>query len=159
MRSQIALTSMVTIAEMCSRGLLVMAGMTPEDFKKLTGSAPWLGADRNRICQHFYGVLFGTTDAIGLDRFKLPAEWIAGGIAMFVHPTNLVAACKYFENNGTAESLMAGSEVESVTASRLLSLVLGCKSDPNAGKFKILFERNTGLSLEDKINTQTEKKV
>lgn len=152
MNVNVALKCMSLLASQAQRDSLSIAGLTPEDFHKVVADIAWIGSDRQRITQHFEALLVGTIDALGLPRFRMPAEWIAAGIAMFVADVNIHTACKFFEKSPTVDELARGSEYDVATSSQLFALTLLLKSDPIRSSARALWDKKVGYALTKPIN-------
>ncbi|AJK28215.1 putative minor capsid protein [Eel River basin pequenovirus] len=157
---EVAKSAMSVIANQANVGHLSNCGLSQEDFKKVTGSAPWAATDRNHVMRAFTSLLYGTLDAIGLPRFTLPAEYIAAGIVMFVHPTNAIPACRFFERNPSADDLGRGvDEVDHVTAKQLMGLVVQLYADNAKTSAVALFEKNTKLKIAQATEVEEEETI
>jgi hypothetical protein len=149
MQYTVARGAMKMIAQMGRVGQLETMGISEDDFERVTGKTPWLGTDRNRITQSLNAMLCGTLDALSIPRFEMPAEYVSAGIALFVDPINVHSACRFMENIPTAQALGRGAdESEICTARQLFALVVQLVGDPERSVAKVLFERNTKISLD-----------
>jgi len=150
MQYKVARSAMSFIAMEARNGSLESLGVTREDFNKLTSHSPWLGTDRNRMMLTLNSLLSSTMDVIGVPRFQKPAEYVAAGIALFVAPTNVQAACRFMENIPTAESLgRAIDRPDVVQSQQLFSLVVQLIGDPESSHAKHLFEKNTTIRIQN----------
>ena len=130
-------------------------GITSDDWTLATGNRPWIGQDRTRVKRILEVLTFGTIDVIGLPRFEVSAEYLAAVLAMFVHPTNILPACRWMEGIGSAENdmLAAGHSsdpphgVETVHARQLFALVLALWEDSASEGFRVQFEKRVGIKL------------
>lgn len=151
---EIANSGMQLLANLGQAGMLESSGVSREDFKRLVSPLPWLSPDRNRMTATLHTMIVGSTDALGLPRFPLPAEYIAAGIVMFVSPTNIHAACTYMARSHDAETMarqINNSQValpEPVNPERLFALVVQLYGSTSRSAARVLFEKNTGLSLD-----------
>lgn len=84
--------------------------LTEEDFDFLTQDKPWIGVERTRARQVVEACVYGTLDYLGFPRFAVPAEFVAGAIAHFVHPANMMTASVIMEGVEWAENIVAGIE-------------------------------------------------
>ncbi|AXF53133.1 MAG: hypothetical protein [Microviridae sp.] len=84
--------------------------LTEEDFEFLTSNKPWIGVERTRARQVVEACVYGTLDYLGFPRFAVPAEFVAGAIAHFVNPVNVMTACVVMEGVEWAENIVAGVE-------------------------------------------------
>lgn len=142
------------IASGASGGSLDSIGISQEDWKLVTGDKPWMGADRARVVRTLTALVHGAVDAVGVERFDLPAEWIAGVIAVFVAPGNVMSASRMMSGVlATTESMAQGETVmDEVTPSQLFSLIGQAYSD-DLGSFKAKFNS----ACEQKIEHATTK--
>ena len=92
-----SMASMKFLATQGSIGHLAAIGVTDDDFNLVTGSQPWNPSNRQKVYQILGLLMHGSCDVLGVPRFKLPAEFIAGAIALFVHPNNAQQACFLFD--------------------------------------------------------------
>ena len=148
MQLKVAMGAMRFIANMFKEGSVESLGITQEDFKQLSSEVPWLSSDRNRMSYVLGSLLSSTMDAISVPRFEMPAEYVAAGIAVFVAPMNVHAACRFMERSGTAQELSRGVEsIEPVGARQLYALVVQLVTDPESSYAKVLFEKRTGIAI------------
>jgi len=154
MQLTVARGAMRMIANMGTAGHLESIGLSEDDFNKVTGKLPWLGTDRNRMTQALNTLLTTTLDVLGIPRHTLCAEYVAAGIALFVHPVNAHVACRFMENAPSAMALGRGAdEAEICSSKQLFALVVQLVADPERSHARILFERNTGIIL-DKVTKE-----
>jgi hypothetical protein len=103
-------------------------GIPLADLELLTQEAPWHSAAyRRRIRSAIEGVLWGALDSLGLHRVELPAELIAGWIAILVAPPNWATACTFFDQPQTTDSLIRAPEEQplaGLTPARLYAMVV-----------------------------------
>jgi len=159
MQYQVARGTMSLLAQMGKNGQLDTLGISEDDFEKLNGQTPWIASDRNRVTQTLDALLCGTMDVIGVPRFQLPAEYIAGGIALFVAPINTHVACRFMEKVPSAEALGRGvDEAETCTAKQIFALVIQLLADPINSHAKHLWEKNTTLKIERAVKTEKANK-
>ncbi|AXH72375.1 MAG: hypothetical protein [Microviridae sp.] len=97
--------------------------LTEDDLSFVTGSTPWISTDRSRARRCVEAVCYGTVDVVGLPRVSLPAEFIAGAIATYVHPVNIQSACAIMEGAEFSENVINGVE-RPLKASELFSFTL-----------------------------------
>src|SRR5258708_26910098 len=60
--------------------------LTEDDFDFLTSNTVWIATDRSRARRCVEACVYGTLDFVGYPRFPAPVEFIAAGIAYYVHP-------------------------------------------------------------------------
>lgn len=146
---QIAKGSMSILCKGAGTGDIERYGISPEEFKKVTGPAPWGIDDRDVVEKVLEVIQYGIMDMQRLPRFDVPAEYKAGVIAMIVHPVNLMAACRFMEVSDSQAQLSKpdGEGSDPVRAARLFSLVLGLVNDSHTDACKGIFEKRTGLAI------------
>jgi len=145
---KVAAGAMQMIANMGKLGHLALIGISQSDYDKATGATPWSTEDRNKVVQTLKALMFGATDTLGFPRFRLPAEYVAAAIVMFVHPYNSRYACLALEKSSSpADKLSKGDDSEDVSASQLFSLVVELYADPTSSSAQAQFAQKTGLAL------------
>lgn len=150
MQYKVCAGAMLVIAQMFEKADLNTLGVSVVDFKKVSGPNVWSATDRSKMAFIMNSLLSSTINIIGCAPFQLPAEFIAAGIALWVHPINIHAACRFMERVATAESLGRGIENgDLVKAQQLFALIIQLKSDPDTSHAVVLFERNTGIRMSD----------
>lgn len=97
--------------------------LTAEDFDFLTRDRIWSLAEKKKARRCIDAITFGSLDASGLPSFKVPAEFTAGVIAYFVHPSNMMIACSFMEGATTVDSL-ATNRKDSVSAEQMFALCI-----------------------------------
>src|SRR5260370_2691156 len=63
--------------------------LTEVDFDFLTSNKVWIATDRSRALRCVEACLYGTLDFVGYPRFPAPVEFIAAGIAYYLHPLHI----------------------------------------------------------------------
>ena len=126
-----------------------------QDRKLLVGKQVWLMSDRDRIQRALDAVCVGALDAVGLPRFSLPAEYVAGAIAVCVHPVNYQVACHVAADRIPSRPVeQESSEDEPVfgalSARQLFALVLQAAADAPA--FRAAWIKRVDKSLEAVAN-------
>lgn len=158
----VAKRAMSMIANQGRFGHLDTIGISIDDFNKVIGDTPWLGSDRNRVTVALNTLLSGVLDAAGVERFNLPAEWVAAAIAVFVSPINIQLACRYVERPGGASDLGRGvDEFDRCSAQQLFALIVQFHGSNEWAEARQQFERNTKLKLDEmkkESNMKEEKK-
>lgn len=144
----ITIGAMKTIANSGYRGHLQSLGITEADYKKFVGSGQWIAADRGRMSQVLSALLYGATDALGMPRFELPAEYVAAGIAVWVSGVNMSLACEWAPNSGEAAQLARSGFFEKPTTKQLFALVQMALAEKDASEFRALFEKNVGIAID-----------
>ena len=120
-KTDIRYTATLTALKMAgSNGFI---NLTENDFEFLTQDSCWIGSDRARGRMCIEGAVYGSLDYLGLPRFAVPAEIVAGVIAYFVHPSNYMYAAHVMEGCEWSENLIAGIE-RSLSARDIFAHVL-----------------------------------
>ena len=83
------LTAMTTIAD--GSGIAYF-NATEAAREALERNSQWLPAERRTVESALQQAISGTQDALGLEQVKVPAEFAAAAIAMFVKPINWMAS-------------------------------------------------------------------
>lgn len=152
MQLEIGKGAMTLMADGEANGAIEGIGITPTQFKTVTGSTPWVGKDREQVVRILNAMIGGTIDVIGLLRFEVPAEYVAACIAMFVHPGNVMVACRWMEGGSENQELARDGEAggtEKCTASQLFALVLMMREDGECVTHaQGQFEKRTKLAFE-----------
>jgi len=84
--------------------------LTADDYNFLTRPEPWLSTDRNRAGRCIEACIYGTLDYVGFSRFSVPAEFVSGVIAFYVHPVNVLSACHIMEGANYTQDIINGVE-------------------------------------------------
>lgn len=158
MNLDVALGCMRTISNIGKEGFLDGIGISRGDFDRCVGEATWMSVDRNRMTTTLGNLMHAGVDALGLPRFNLPAEWIAGAVSMFVHPTNTMAACTFMSVQGTAKDMAAGAGIMPCSVEQLFSIVCLLNSNESRDGIRQQFEKKTKLALEKVAPTIAPKK-
>jgi len=151
---EVARSGMRFLANLGRAGMLENSGISHADFERLVDAVPWAASERNRMTQCLQTVIEGSVDALGLERFPLPAEYRAAGIAMFVHPCNVHAACRFMANAPSTDDLARESQISASSprrgadADQLFALCQMLFSDDVRNSARVLFQKNTGLAIE-----------
>jgi len=147
----VAICTMRMLCTMGTKGYLDSIRVTKAEFDKFTGPDPWLPPDRNSMSQVLHTLLSASCDSMLLNRFSLPAEFVAAGIATFVSGINIQPACIFAEQLPvyTAEDMGRGlSSPQSCTAKQIFALVVQLFDSPARNAARAQFEKLTGLALE-----------
>ncbi len=104
-------------------------GISKDDFELVTGDQSWIGIDRPRVTAVLNAVTHGTLDVLGLPRIEVPAEYRAACIACFVAPCNIHVACRWMESGVAAADIVAGGQLEPVSARQLFVLCCQLSGD------------------------------
>ena len=128
-------------------------GITKTDYDVVTGPTKWVASQRTIVTKTLDALLYGVMDLVGVPRFECPAEYISAGIAMFVHPTNVQAGCRWMEG-GTKVDTLALDEAEAggtrvpCKAPQLFALVLKIQENSTElDDYKARFEKKSGLAM------------
>src|SRR5260370_38512100 len=70
---------------------------TEDDFAFLTSNKVWIATDGSRARRCVEACVYGTLDFVGYPRFPAPIEFIAAGIAYYVHPVNIQRPCFFMK--------------------------------------------------------------
>ncbi len=148
--------AMISLASGSASGSLSSLGLQESDLKLVTGDIPWAANQRTSVTRTLDSLMFGTMDILGLPRFMVPAEYVAAVIVMFVHPSNLLVACRYMESgNPTADALgnpsNSSGNKEVVDATQLFSLCCQLADNSIVATCRSQFENRTKLSIVAQI--------
>src|SRR5205085_5269883 len=77
--------------------------LTEDDFDFLTSNKVWIATDRSRARRWVEACVYGTLDFVGYPRFPAPVEFIAAGIAYYVHPINIQRSKEQFSRNAETD--------------------------------------------------------
>lgn len=142
--------AMKSIAEGSPTSLEEM-GLIPTDIEKLTADISWRNNERVKIQRILENVLHASVDQMGINRFELPAEYVAAGIGMFVHPCNQMKACVWMEGGKSAAQLGSNSTIDSISstvkAPQLFALLVGMNSNDEAKQFQQQFKTRVGIAI------------
>ena len=124
-------------------------GVNVEELQEVTGAKPWNHLARNRVRRVLDAVGQGIMDVVGTPRFELPAEYMAAVITSFVHPTNIMVACRWMESGRPGVVLQTGSaeQVEPVSPAQLFALCCGLLEDDGGEKLRAQFEKRVRGAL------------
>lgn len=126
-------------------------GINQDDFNKTTGDAVWMSADKPVAVRTLQQLAFGVMDAQSLPRFDMPAEYLAGIIALYVNPANWFAACGWLSGEMLSVDLAArGENPERFDPSRLYALVLLASSE-DLDQFCSVFGKATKKKLDQAV--------
>lgn len=126
--------------------VLQTLGITQTAFEVLSGPIPWVGGQLHSNRQTLDTLIYGSLEIGGIDRFPLPAEFIAANIAHYISPCNIMQACKMVEGPRSMVDLATENiEAERMSASQLFAIVMQIKTI-DMSNFKVNFERKTKIS-------------
>jgi hypothetical protein len=105
-------------------------GITADDMNLLRQQSQWMVAHKRQVIGALDALIYSSVDAVGLNRYELPAEYIAAIIGAFVAPANVQIACSWLEQHAKTgkpiHDLANGYDAESlpsVRAPQLFALV------------------------------------
>jgi len=146
MKYEIAKRAMSLVAQ-ASTGVFESLGISRKDFDTVTGAIPWLATDRVRVRAVLDTMIYASVDLIGVPRFELCAEYIAAALGIFVHPVNLMVACRFMEGSSQAEVLSQDSLADPVTARQLHALVIRLHTSESAISAREQFSDAVGVKI------------
>ena len=151
LRIETALGAMRLVAETDYASLVHAWGITEEDYKAITGPVLWLPERRERLRAVMHQFASGVMDLCGVQRFEMPAEFMAAVIAVFVHPTNTLPACVIFDRPRSAYDIRGENMNEAVSPSLLFSLVCDIYYSSDGIAIKASFEKNVGRAIQKSL--------
>lgn len=154
---KVARGAMEMLAQAGRAGFLALVGISQDDFNVATGDTPWIGSQRNRVVQTLKSMMFLTTDNLGFPRFRLPAEYVAGAISIWVSPVNCHSACHSLAYTPSAQDLASGKgtqQLDECTPEQLFALCVQLYADPVSSSARALFESKTSLNIDRAILQQ-----
>ena len=107
----------------------------PEDrIDTVTQEAFWAPRAVNKqvIRETIEGMILGSLDIHGIQRFSISAELTAAFIAAHVAPVNLAIACSLWGNPETQQSLMRNEDTKVVNDSTLFALASALQANEPA---------------------------
>jgi len=134
-------------------------GINDQEWKQLTGGAPWKGKERPVIERLIKHLIFGMLDLQGLPRFEVPAELIAGIGITFIRANNWWAFASWVGGFADATQLgnYDGSRVGSIeglekcTPSQIFALMLELNSNEHIDQLTRRFREKTGMAIESTL--------
>ena len=151
---QVVKSAMTALAKGTATGPLQNLGLLPQELELVTGNIPWKASERNQVSKALHTLMYSTQDALGLQRFEVPAEYVAATIAMFVSPTNIMVACSWMEADLLSASAIGNPHLESINrneirAAQLFALVLQMLQDcETIDTCKAQFEARVNMSID-----------
>jgi len=153
---RIAIACMRSVTAQVRAGYLDALCVGKDDFDKFISNSMWIAEDRPRMRSVMDTLCNGTIDMLGLDRIRVPAEYIAATIAFYVHPINWHVACRFGERANVSADLTRGIEsAKGCSASQLLALVLELSEVPETTQGHALFRRATEMMLPAMLENDT----
>lgn len=155
LRLETAIASIQIVLNMNFIDQVLAMGTTEQDYKLLVGSKPWTADDKYRIVRMLETIMSNMVAKLGLPAFRLPAEYCAACITMFVHPANFFAACSWIPKSTSTQELCEfqgrpGEEdtgLETVTPSKLFALCIALRSENRVDNLARRFMEKTGKEL------------
>ena len=143
-----ALGAMRIVARSDYVQLLQIMGISEDDMKLVSGKVVWTQHERPRVRQVLDQLACGVLDVVGVERFEMPAEYLAAVIAVFVDPTNTMVACRVFENMRPAEEVLGNvPSGHPVQARVLFVLVAKLYGDRTGHETKQTFQKVINKSM------------
>lgn len=106
--NQVSFIQAVTCMKMKKEEGIV--NLTEADYEFLTRDKMWTYVDRATARRCLEACIYGALDLVGMPRFPAPAEFIAGAIALYVHPCNIQMACSEMGSVPSTDTLTNGLE-------------------------------------------------
>ena len=163
----VCLSSMKMLSKGTATGPLQTLGLLPQELKLVTGDTSWKTSERNQVSKALHTLMYSTMDALGLQRFEVPAEYVAATIAMFVAPSNIMVACDWMQSDLLSASAIGNPNIDSInrnpiTAGQLYAIILQLSEhDAMINSCRNQFEARVGMAIQkpllEKINDATSK--
>ena len=150
----VCLSAMDALCKGTATGPLQTLGLLPNELELVTGNVPWKASERNQVSKSLHTLMYSTQDALGLQRFEVPAEYVAATIAMFVRPANIMVACSWMEADLLSASAIGNPHLESINrneirAAQLFALVLQIlQESATVSSCRAQFEARVGMSID-----------
>lgn len=144
--------SMRVLCESEIQDIVMSLGCTEADWKMVRGSKPWLGKDRPRVVRLLEGCFYGLIDTLGVPRFEVPAEFVAGTITIICHPTNYWVASAWLGNQRSSEDILSEDieGIEEVKPQQIFALCLEAESDEICAHVMQEFNNKVTVKLNKK---------
>lgn len=139
--------------------MLENVGVIPEELNRVVQDVPWSRENVVSVTRTLDSLVFATLDHLALPRFEVPAEYLAGIIAMFVHPVNYMAASNWMQGNINSRTMdLAKGEAsgEKPTSAQLFALVCALCNDGTCQEMGAHWNFKVNKNLKNK-NLQIEK--
>ena len=146
--------AMTALSKGTATGPIQSLGLLPQELELVTGEVPWKANERNIVSKALHTLMYSTQDALGLQRFEVPAEYVAATISMFVHPSNIMVACSWMEADLLSASAIGNPHLESINrneikAAQLFALVLQMLQDcETIDTCRQQFETRVNMSID-----------
>lgn len=118
-------------------------GIQESEWSDYTGHLTWSPDKRYTMQRVFTAVMYGVLQDTGLEPFPLPLEYVAGCLALTVHPANLILACAWFARTSASRDQEIPSQVakpDPVTPSELMAAVFKFYNDETCAEFSRRFD-------------------
>ena len=124
-------------------------GLSNDDWEQLTGNTPWTVSDRPKVSRTLTDLIYASVELLGLPRFRIPAEYVAAVVAVFVAPANIFAASSWVGSDLIAsEDLISGKAASPVGTDEVFALVgVAYANAQQHTEFCNRFEANVGRRL------------
>lgn len=140
--------AMKLLAEASNVELFDTFGMTKDEIRLVLGSNPWIAGNRQVVRKCLDNLCAGVMDTVGVARFEMPAEYVAAVIAGFVHPTNIMIACRWMETQRPIASLWGSNSTEAdVNPATVFALVCSLLDDAGCADLHQTFEKKVGNAI------------
>lgn len=137
---------------------------TEDEWKMLTGSKNWVPMERPVIMRLLDSLLYGTLDACGVDRFPVPAEYVAAVLSVFCAPTNIMIGSKWLGTQVAAEDLAnyTGADksvegMERVTPHQIFAMCVQIKSGNEIDRLVKNFNQKCKRHAAHTLKTEAKK--
>lgn len=148
-RMSACLGAMKLLAGFSGQDLRAVLGVSPEELKVVTGDIPWKAQQVSMVRRVIEAFAHGTMDVAGLNRFEVTAEYMAAVVVAFIHPINMMQACRIVEKRAGASDLSSGGVVtEEIMPKQLFALVTMLMDEGAAAELRSQFEATTKKALE-----------
>lgn len=123
--------------------------VTEDQWELVSGATPWAGIHVESVRTTLDKIMFATLSTAGYDRFEIFAEYIAGVIALVVHPVNMKRACHLYAGKVVPLAQIirpetGNQDMERVSRERLFGLVCAVHTDTEqVNLYKATFEKQS----------------
>lgn len=123
--------------------------VTEDQWELVAGATPWAGIQTESVRSTLDKIMFATLATAGYDRFEIFAEYIAGIIALVVHPVNMKRACHLYAGKVVPLAQIirpesGNQDAERVSRERLFGLVVAVHTDTEqVNLYKATFEKQS----------------
>ena len=159
LRFSTAMGAMKLLADQDFAERMRSTGLTQEQYLRVVGAAPWASHERPQVRQTLDALSASVMDMVGVARFEMPAEYIAAVIVSFVHPHNIMTACRWMENQRSGASLAgASSDAEMVDPAQIFVLCCDLYSSDDGSEIRHRFEKKVGYAIRKAKESSDGKK-